>query len=104
MSGARGRKRTHKAKKSRNFNRHYQSIEGIRGHRNAVRSFPCSSQPLGRFPRAQPMKLTQRNIAALTLPKGKPDHIEWDDDLPGFGYRIRGGGARTWIYQYKIPP
>ena len=48
------------------------------------------------------MKLTQKTVDAITLPKGKSEHIEWDDDLPGFGYRIRAGGARTWIYQYKI--
>ena len=48
------------------------------------------------------MKLTQKAIAALVLPEGKTDHIEWDSDLPGFGIRIRAGGARTWIYQYKI--
>ena len=48
------------------------------------------------------MKLTQKAIAALVLPESKTDHIEWDSDLPGFGIRIRAGGARTWIYQYKI--
>jgi integrase len=48
------------------------------------------------------MKLTQKTIDAITLPKGKSEHFEWDDDLPGFGLRLRRGGARTWIYQYKI--
>jgi integrase len=48
------------------------------------------------------MKLTQKAIAALTLPEGKTETIIFDDDLPGFGIRIRAGGSRTWIYQYKI--
>jgi integrase len=48
------------------------------------------------------MRLTQRTIAALALPEGKAETIIFDDDLPGFGVRIRRGGARTWIYQYKI--
>ena len=48
------------------------------------------------------MKLTQKTVDAITLPKGESEHIEWDDDLPGFGHRIRAGGSRTWIYQYKI--
>lgn len=48
------------------------------------------------------MKLTQKTVVAITLPEGKSEHIEWDDDLPGFGFRLRRGGARTWIYQYKI--
>ena len=31
------------------------------------------------------MKYTTKSIAAVRLPEGKADHIEWDDDLPGFG-------------------
>jgi hypothetical protein len=38
---------------------------------------------------------------ALRLPPGKSDHIEFDDEIPGFGLRLREGGAR-WIFQYKI--
>src|SRR5262249_46964396 len=42
------------------------------------------------------MKLTAKTIASAKLPAGKLDHIEWDDDTPGFGLRWRGGGpART---------
>jgi integrase len=48
------------------------------------------------------MKLTQKTIAALALPVGKNDHIEWDDDLAGFGVRLRHGGSRRFIFQYKI--
>ena len=36
---------------------------------------------------------------------GKPDHIEWDDELKGFGLRIRqgkGGARRSYIVQYKV--
>lgn len=47
------------------------------------------------------MKLTDRTIAALTLPKGKSELIVFDDTLPGFGLRLRAGGSR-WIYQYKL--
>jgi len=50
------------------------------------------------------MKLTQKAVAALTL-DGKTDRIVFDDDLPGFGFRLRrlAGGklGRTWIAQYK---
>lgn len=48
------------------------------------------------------MKLAQKTIDALAVPKGKSELIVFDDDLPGFGLRIRSGGARTWIYQFKI--
>ena len=48
------------------------------------------------------MKLTQPNIARLRLPAGRSDAIFFDDDLPGFGLRLRSGGKRTWIVQYRI--
>lgn len=48
------------------------------------------------------MKLTDKAIVALTLPKGKSEAIIFDDTLPGFGLRLRAGGAARWIYQYKI--
>ena len=48
------------------------------------------------------MKLTQKTIATLDLPKGKAKTIIFDEDLPGFGLRIRAGGKRTWIYQFKV--
>ena len=48
------------------------------------------------------MKLTQAAVATLKLPKGKSETITFDDDLPGFGLRMRAGGSCTWIYQYKL--
>src|SRR5262249_45099688 len=48
------------------------------------------------------MKLNQKTIVGLEIPRGKSEVIFFDDDLPGFGLRIRAGGARTWIYQFKI--
>ena len=48
------------------------------------------------------MKLKQSNIDKIALPAGKTDHIEWDDDLPGFGLRVRGGGSRVYVVQYKV--
>jgi integrase len=48
------------------------------------------------------MKLTETNLPkAIREARGKKDVFEWDDELPGFGLRIRNG-KRTWIFQYKI--
>jgi integrase len=48
------------------------------------------------------MKLTQRAVAALALPRGKKDHIEPDDEIRGFGFRLRASGSRTWTFQYQL--
>ena len=47
------------------------------------------------------MKLTASSVAALTLPEGKTDHMEWDDSLPGFAIRLRGQG-KHYIVQYRV--
>lgn len=48
------------------------------------------------------MKLTKAMIGRIELPTGKSDAIYFDEDDPGFGLRIRAGGKRTWIVQYRI--
>src|SRR3712207_5403489 len=48
------------------------------------------------------MKLTRPNVARLALPPGKSEAIFFDDSLPGFGIRLRAGGKRTWIAQYRL--
>jgi Arm DNA-binding domain len=48
------------------------------------------------------MRLTVKSTERLKLPAGKADHIEFDDDITGFGLRLREGGSRTWVYQYRI--
>src|SRR5215470_2364607 len=48
------------------------------------------------------MKLTRPSIERLTLPRGKSEAIFFDDDMPGFGLRLRAGGSRTFIVQYAL--
>ncbi|UZF90645.1 tyrosine-type recombinase/integrase [Bosea sp. NBC_00550] len=48
------------------------------------------------------MKLIRQNVARLTLPAGKSDYIVFDDALPGFGLRLRAGGKRAWVVQYRV--
>jgi integrase len=52
------------------------------------------------------VKLTEANITravreARTKVKHKSDFVAWDDELSGFGLRVRDG-KQTWIFQYKI--
>jgi integrase len=50
------------------------------------------------------MKFTLKTIAAAELPPGKTEDFFWDDDLHGFGLRLRRHGdrlRRTWVAQYR---
>ena len=47
-------------------------------------------------------KLTKATVAALTLPRRKSELLVFSSDLPGFGVRLRAGGSKTWIFQYKL--
>jgi integrase len=48
------------------------------------------------------MKLNKAATASAVVPKGKTDIILWDDDIAGFGLRVRKGGSRSWIYRYRL--
>src|SRR6516164_4345738 len=47
------------------------------------------------------MKLNSRNVKGLVRPAGKDDVVIWDDDLPGFGVRLRGDN-RNFLVQYRV--
>jgi integrase len=47
------------------------------------------------------MRLTDKTIAGLTIPQGKTELLIFDDDLAGFGLRLRAGGSRKWVFQYR---
>jgi hypothetical protein len=36
------------------------------------------------------------------MPAGKTETIAFDDSLGGFGLRLRAGGSKKWVYQYKL--
>jgi integrase len=48
------------------------------------------------------MRLTKANVGSLKIPDGKTECIVFDDGLAGFGVRLRAGGKRTWIAQYRL--
>ncbi len=41
-------------------------------------------------------------VPTLAVPVGKTEAIFFDDDIAGFGLRIRAGGGRVWVFQYKL--
>ena len=47
------------------------------------------------------MKLSDRNVATLVRPVNKDDFVVWDDDLPGFGVRLRSD-RKTYLVQYRV--
>jgi integrase len=52
------------------------------------------------------MRFTKQTVAGLSLPEGKADYFWWDDDLPGFGVRLRRRGEErttaTWVVQSRF--
>jgi integrase len=48
------------------------------------------------------MRLTKSNVNALEVPPGKSELLVFDDQLAGFGIRLRAGGKKTWIAQYRL--
>jgi integrase len=48
------------------------------------------------------MRLTINSVHRLNLKPGQKERIVFDEDIPGFGIRIREGGSRTWVFQYRI--
>jgi integrase len=59
---------------------------------------PAHGLPSWRFS----VKLTTTAIKTLALPPGVKDKTFWDDELGGFGLRLREGGSRNWVVQYDL--
>mgnify|MGYP000087111208 CR=1 FL=1 len=48
------------------------------------------------------MKLNKTTVAKLSMPAGKSELIVFDEDMSGFGIRLRAGGSAVWIAQYRV--
>ena len=48
------------------------------------------------------MKLTAAAIGRLKLPPGKNDDLVFDSAIHGFAVRLREGGHRSYVFQYKL--
>ncbi|MFL6689300.1 MAG: tyrosine-type recombinase/integrase [Alphaproteobacteria bacterium] len=46
-------------------------------------------------------KLTKRAVDALRAAHSATDALHWDDELPGFGMRLKPSGAASWVIQYR---
>lgn len=51
---------------------------------------------------ARPVKLTKTTIDAATCPPGKRDVLLFDDALAGFALRVTSGGAKVFLFQYRV--
>ena len=47
------------------------------------------------------MRLTQTSLVRIALPAGIDDKIFFDEELPGFGLRVRAGGSRKFVVHYR---
>lgn len=45
-------------------------------------------------------RITKRFVDALK--PSKADTVHWDDDLTGFGVRVRPSGARSYVFAYRL--
>jgi integrase len=48
------------------------------------------------------MKLTASNVKSLTVPRGRTEAVYFDDEVKGFGVRVKPSGARSYIMAWKV--
>lgn len=48
------------------------------------------------------MKLTAANVKNLNVPPGRTEAVFFDDDVKGFGVRIKATGARSYVMCWKV--
>jgi integrase len=48
------------------------------------------------------MKLTATNVKTLPAPRGRSEAVFFDDDVKGFGVRVKPSGARSYVMCWKV--
>jgi integrase len=69
------------------------------GHMKSAHSLPSEGGTEGKRPS---VNLTVDLVRTVGLPKGKREYTFFDEKLKGFGLRLREGGSKTFVFQYKI--
>jgi integrase len=48
------------------------------------------------------MKLTATNVRSLSVPRGRSEAVFFDDDVKGFGVRVKPSGTRSYVMCWKV--
>jgi hypothetical protein len=48
------------------------------------------------------MKLNATNVRTLAVPEGRSEKVFFDDDVKGFGLRVKPSGARSYVMCWKV--
>lgn len=48
------------------------------------------------------MKFTEATVKSFRPAADKADHYEWDDSMPGFGFRCQSGGRKSYLVKYRV--
>jgi integrase len=48
------------------------------------------------------VRFTEANVRAYQHPDHKPDYTLWDENLPGFGFRVQAGGSKVYYAKYRM--
>lgn len=72
---------------------------------NGLKLLPTASHTLPKPAECAMPKLTKRTVDALKPKRGADarDYFVWDDELAGFGVRVRPNGRKLYVLQYRDP-
>ena len=48
------------------------------------------------------MRFTEANVRTYKHPDNKLNYTLWDENLPGFGFRVQAGGSKVYYAKYRM--